>query len=533
MEGTVLQLDGSASCDPDGTITTYHWLFGDNTTATSPTPNKVYHQDGNYTVTLTVTDNQGATANQTTFALISDQSPLPNFNGSPLNGPTPLLVQFTDQSSSYDGIIAWHWEFGDNSTSTTPHPQHAYTLTGRYSVALTVTEADGDSETVAKSNYVNVSQPVDLPTHTAPTIISLSTPPIVTAGTTVNHSLIIKNNDVSTLNQSTFYVSAMIPTNWTASIEPSIITLDPDANSTIVLTFSPPSTTRPQQYTLTINVLSIDHPDLQTNFSLLTEVIVPPSEHAPPSLTVSPPHYIGLDNFSAQYDINIRNNDAPSFPPTAFTINTTVPTDWTSNTNPSTITLAPGESASTTLTITAPSTATPQNYTFTVTVIHNTNTSYNSATTGIFLVKTQNGETPSNEDPTPTKPPLNISIQIEPETPKSNQTITFTIQTNASTDTEAQIRFYIDGVLNHQDSLNGTYIYESGPFSIGPHTFHIEIEDEQGVITRVPANNTQKFTVTSSELILPSFSWQGLALAFLPLLILNGLSYFFNFKRPA
>jgi len=75
-------------------------------------------------------------------------------------------------------------------------------------------------------------------------------------------------------------------------------------------------------------------------------------------------------------------------------------------------------------------------------------------------------------------------------------------------------------------------MYESGPFSIGPHTFHIEIEDEQGAITRVPANNTQTFTVTSSEFSLPSFSWQGFVLAFLPLLILNGLSYFIKPKRP-
>lgn len=532
IEGTVLQFDGSASCDPDGVITTYYWIFGDNTTATTPKPNKQYHQEGNYTVTLTVTDNHGASANQTTYALISDQSPSPNFIGSPLQGLAPLLVKFTDQTSSHDGIVAWHWEFDDNNTSTITHPQHTYAQIGLYSVTLTVTEADGDQETVTKSNYINVSQPTDPLNHTSPTIIMPSSTPIVTAGTTVNQTIIIINKDAPPLNPSTFHLSTTTPANWTFLIEPAIITIDPKANATIVFTFSPPSITLPQQYNLTINVRNIDHPHLQANLSLPVEVVVPPSEHAPPSITISPPHDDGFNNFSAEYDVNIRNNDAPSFPPTIFTITTTVPPTWTSTTNPSNITLAPGESAITTLTITAPSTTPPQNYTFTVTVLHSANTSYNSAITGIFPIKTQNGETPSNEDPTPTKTPLNVSVHIEPETPTSNQTIIFTIRTNASTDTEAQIRIYIDDVLIHQGAVNGTYMYESGPFSIGPHTFHIEIEDEQGAITRVPANNTQTFTVTSSEFSLPSFSWQGFVLAFLPLLILNGLSYFIKPKRP-
>jgi PKD repeat protein len=53
--------NSSASTDPDGTITSYAWNFGDGTSGTGPSPSHAYAAPGNYNVTLTVTDNGGAT----------------------------------------------------------------------------------------------------------------------------------------------------------------------------------------------------------------------------------------------------------------------------------------------------------------------------------------------------------------------------------------------------------------------------------------------------------------------------------------
>jgi subtilisin family serine protease len=53
--------DGSASYDPDGSVASYAWDFGDGATASGATAAHTYAAAGTYAVTLTVTDNLGAT----------------------------------------------------------------------------------------------------------------------------------------------------------------------------------------------------------------------------------------------------------------------------------------------------------------------------------------------------------------------------------------------------------------------------------------------------------------------------------------
>lgn len=53
--------DGSNSYDPDGTISSYAWDFGDGNTGSGVTASHTYAADGTYTVILTVTDDAGVT----------------------------------------------------------------------------------------------------------------------------------------------------------------------------------------------------------------------------------------------------------------------------------------------------------------------------------------------------------------------------------------------------------------------------------------------------------------------------------------
>ncbi|WP_051205511.1 S8 family serine peptidase [Salinimicrobium xinjiangense] len=71
-----------------------------------------------------------------------------------------LDVQFTDTSSDPDGsIVAWDWDFGDNTFSSEQNPFHSFNEAGSYSVKLIVTDNGGSSSSHTKSITVGDQEP--------------------------------------------------------------------------------------------------------------------------------------------------------------------------------------------------------------------------------------------------------------------------------------------------------------------------------------------------------------------------------------
>lgn len=68
--------DGSGSSDPDGVIVSYSWSFGDGSHASGVNVTHVYSSEGEYSVVLTVTDDDGATTSDTSIATIEALTPL-------------------------------------------------------------------------------------------------------------------------------------------------------------------------------------------------------------------------------------------------------------------------------------------------------------------------------------------------------------------------------------------------------------------------------------------------------------------------
>lgn len=71
LVGETVTFNASTSYDPDGTIISYGWDFGDSTTGTDITVTHIYAAAGTYTVTLTVTDDEGLTNTATATVKVS------------------------------------------------------------------------------------------------------------------------------------------------------------------------------------------------------------------------------------------------------------------------------------------------------------------------------------------------------------------------------------------------------------------------------------------------------------------------------
>ncbi|MBO0879066.1 MAG: PKD domain-containing protein, partial [Mycobacterium sp.] len=147
--GLTASFDASGSSDPDGSIAAYAWDFGDGGTGNGQSPNHTYGAAGTYSVTLTVTDNEGATDSVTHDVTVSappNQAPTASFTHSE-NGLTAAFD--ASGSSDPDGTIAsYAWDFGDGGTGNGQSPNHTYGAAGAYSVTLTVTDNDGATDSV-------------------------------------------------------------------------------------------------------------------------------------------------------------------------------------------------------------------------------------------------------------------------------------------------------------------------------------------------------------------------------------------------
>jgi PKD repeat protein len=79
-EGSPIAIDGTGSTDPDNNIASYAWSFGDGETGSGPTVQHTYTNGGTYTVTLTVTDGDGASDVATASVTVADVAPTATFN---------------------------------------------------------------------------------------------------------------------------------------------------------------------------------------------------------------------------------------------------------------------------------------------------------------------------------------------------------------------------------------------------------------------------------------------------------------------
>lgn len=146
---TVFFNDLSVAPDP---LISWQWNFGNGNNNTSQNTSSTYPNSGTFNVTLTVTSSNGCVDSITTPVTIYEL-PSANFGVNGVCEGTNSL--FVDSSSVTGSSISnWLWNFGDGTTDTTQFPSHIYSVTGSYTVTLITQSAQGCSDTVIKSIFI-------------------------------------------------------------------------------------------------------------------------------------------------------------------------------------------------------------------------------------------------------------------------------------------------------------------------------------------------------------------------------------------
>ena len=134
----------------------YLWDFGDGSGGTGENVQHIFVDEGQYTIVLTVVDEEGriGTASESIEILHRNESPVASldstYGGEGQNVKVNSLVFFDGGSSSDpDGdVLSFEWDFGDGNTGEGLRPNHFYDTVGNFTVTLTVEDTGNLSSTV-------------------------------------------------------------------------------------------------------------------------------------------------------------------------------------------------------------------------------------------------------------------------------------------------------------------------------------------------------------------------------------------------
>ncbi|WP_169923674.1 PKD domain-containing protein [Propionicimonas paludicola] len=157
--GLAVSVDASASTADGGDSLTYSWNWGDGTAdGTGKTASHSYASPGDYTVTLTVTDDHSLTGTKAKTVSPTHAAPVASFTTT-VDG-LGVAVDASATTLSDSATASYGWDWGDGSAAGSGKTaSHTYSAAGTYTVKLTVT--DSFSATDTKSSTASVFDPAD------------------------------------------------------------------------------------------------------------------------------------------------------------------------------------------------------------------------------------------------------------------------------------------------------------------------------------------------------------------------------------
>ncbi|HTD92728.1 MAG TPA: PKD domain-containing protein, partial [Chitinophagaceae bacterium] len=479
-------LNGTASSDPDGTISDYAWTktagpgsysITDPTSATTTITNLT---QGTYTFKLAVTDNSDATTSATVTVTVNPAvaTPPPPPNQVPVanagaNVTMTLPTNFTTLdgtgSSDPDGSIstyAWTRTGGPAGSSlSTPGAAKTalnYLVQGTYTFKLTVTDNGGAAASSTVTIIVNAAPPPPPPANEAP---------VADAGSDVTITLPVNTATIDG-SASTDPDGTIANYTWTKTNGPTSYSIsNPGSSSTSVVNLT--------QGTYTFKLTVTDN--VGATATSTVRVIVNAAAAPPPPANEVPVANAG-GNVSITLPVNTASLDGSASSDPDGSISTYA---WTKTNGPASYNIAnPGSST------TAIGNLVEGTYTFKLTVTDNDGASASSTVTvTVKPVVTQVPPPPVNQAPV-ANAGSNVAITLP--------TNTATLNGSASKDPDGSISKYAWTKTNGPASFNitspGSATTAIGNLAQGVYTFTLTVTDNSGA----SASSTVTVTVNAA-----------------------------------
>ena len=156
--GKLVYFTDESMASPGATIESWNWSFGNGSYSEQQNPIHYFTGEGDYTVSLTVTDTNDLNDTITKTISISNAAASTSFTVDAHAVCVGTQLSFTSTSSDEDGTIEnYTWCFGDESYSYAENPVHSYSQSGVYTVSLTTTDDDGAVNTATETDCLVIA----------------------------------------------------------------------------------------------------------------------------------------------------------------------------------------------------------------------------------------------------------------------------------------------------------------------------------------------------------------------------------------
>lgn len=162
-EGTEIAFTATVNDPGTGDVLTYNWDFGDGTVSADVAPTHAFADNGTFTVTLTVQDDDGGQNQDPMTVTVNNVPPVANAGGSYNGRPDETVAlqgSATDPGSA--DTFDYAWDLDGNGTFEHPNQNATvtYSVNGVYKVTLRVQDDDGGQDTDEASIIIGSAAPV-------------------------------------------------------------------------------------------------------------------------------------------------------------------------------------------------------------------------------------------------------------------------------------------------------------------------------------------------------------------------------------